>query len=70
MYDVEDDGTFKKFRHKKENEDYDRQKRVIEIVKNTPEWQRSGGRDHIFVLTGKSSSNKASNSSLSLSCLV
>jgi hypothetical protein len=45
-----------KFRHKKENEDYERQRRVVEIVKNTTEWRRSGGRDHVFVITGKPSS--------------
>ncbi|KAI5067494.1 hypothetical protein GOP47_0018022 [Adiantum capillus-veneris] len=40
-----------KFRHKKENADYDRQVRVLELVKNSPEWKRSQGRDHVFVLT-------------------
>ncbi|MCO5595699.1 hypothetical protein L7F22_049745 [Adiantum nelumboides] len=42
-----------KFRHTKDNADYDRQARVLEIVRNTPEWKRSQGRDHVFVLTGK-----------------
>lgn len=41
-----------KFRHKKENEDYERQRRVVDIVKNSSSWQRSHGVDHIFVLTG------------------
>lgn len=41
------------FRKKVEgNEDYQRQKRVIEFVQNSQAWKRSGGRDHVFVLTG------------------
>ncbi|GAB4844843.1 hypothetical protein Ancab_038231 [Ancistrocladus abbreviatus] len=40
------------FRKKvKENEDYMRQKEVVELVRNTEAWKRSGGRDHVFVLT-------------------
>ncbi|XP_031247186.1 probable arabinosyltransferase ARAD1 [Pistacia vera] len=34
-----------------ENEDYKRQKEVVEIVKKSEAWRRSGGRDHVFVLT-------------------
>lgn len=34
------------------NEDYQRQKDVIEFVINSQAWKRSGGRDHVFVLTG------------------
>lgn len=40
------------FRKKVGNEDYQRQKEVIEFLKNTEAWNRSGGRDHVFVLTG------------------
>lgn len=40
-----------KFRKRKDNKDYERQVRVVEIVKRSAEWQRSGGRDHVFVLT-------------------
>ncbi|KAK4253016.1 hypothetical protein QN277_010854 [Acacia crassicarpa] len=40
------------FRKKVGNEDYQRQKEVIEFLKNTEAWKRSGGRDHVFVLTG------------------
>lgn len=35
-----------------ENEDYQRQKMVVDLVKKSEAWQRSGGRDHVFVLTG------------------
>lgn len=42
------------FRKKVEdNEDYQRQKMVLDLVKKSEAWQRSGGRDHVFVLTGK-----------------
>ncbi|WCJ44085.1 Exostosin family protein [Euphorbia peplus] len=41
-------GTFRK---KEGNEDYKRQKEVIQFVKNTEAWTRSGGKDHVFVLT-------------------
>ncbi|EPS67660.1 exostosin family protein, partial [Genlisea aurea] len=34
-----------------ENEDYMRQKKMIDLVKNSEAWQRSGGRDHVYVLT-------------------
>ncbi|KAI4346582.1 hypothetical protein L6164_007466 [Bauhinia variegata] len=40
------------FRKKKGNEDYQRQRKVMDFVKNTDAWKRSGGRDHVFVLTG------------------
>lgn len=33
------------------NEDYKRQKEVIDFVINSDPWKRSGGRDHVFVLT-------------------
>ncbi|XP_058769954.1 probable arabinosyltransferase ARAD2 [Vicia villosa] len=39
------------FRKKVGNEDYQRQREVIDFVKKTPAWNRSGGRDHVFVLT-------------------
>ncbi|CAI9102977.1 OLC1v1001380C3 [Oldenlandia corymbosa var. corymbosa] len=40
------------FRKKVEdNEDYQRQKMVLDLVKKSEAWQRSGGRDHVFVLT-------------------
>ncbi|KAK9743331.1 hypothetical protein RND81_03G232800 [Saponaria officinalis] len=32
------------------NEDYKRQKEVIELVTNSDGWKRSGGRDHVFVV--------------------
>lgn len=35
-----------------ENEDYQRQKMVVDLVKKSEAWLRSGGRDHVFVLTG------------------
>lgn len=41
------------FRKKDGNEDYQRQKEVIEFLKNTEAWKRSGGRNHVFVLTGE-----------------
>lgn len=41
-----------RFRKKDGNEDYKRQKDVIEFVKSSEAWKRSGGRDHVFVLTG------------------
>jgi hypothetical protein len=40
------------FRKKVGNEDYQRQREVIDFVKKTKAWNRSGGRDHVFVLTG------------------
>lgn len=41
------------FRHKvQENGDYVRQLAVLDFVMKTEAWQRSGGRDHVFVLTG------------------
>ncbi|KAG8066640.1 hypothetical protein GUJ93_ZPchr0004g40471 [Zizania palustris] len=39
------------FRRKEGNEDYRRQREVVDRVTAHPAWQRSGGRDHIFVLT-------------------
>lgn len=41
------------FRKKVGNEDYDRQREVVDFVRNTEAWKRSGGRDHVFVLTGE-----------------
>lgn len=43
-------GVFRK--RVEENEDYTRQKMVVDLVKKSEAWQRSGGRDHVFVLTG------------------
>lgn len=43
-------GTFRK---KVENDDYERQRQVVDLVTKTEAWKRSGGRDHVFVLTGK-----------------
>lgn len=34
------------------NEDYQRQRQVVDFVKNSRAWKLSGGRDHVFVLTG------------------
>ncbi|CAK7323606.1 unnamed protein product [Dovyalis caffra] len=39
------------FRRKKGNEDYQRQREVVDIVRNSAAWTRSGGKDHVFVLT-------------------
>ncbi|XVE60832.1 hypothetical protein DITRI_Ditri05aG0158300 [Diplodiscus trichospermus] len=39
------------FRKKARNGDYLRQKEVLDFVRNTDAWKRSGGRDHVFVLT-------------------
>ncbi|XP_058087622.1 probable arabinosyltransferase ARAD1 [Magnolia sinica] len=40
------------FRKKKEgNEDYERQREVVDFVRGSEAWKRSGGRDHVFVLT-------------------
>ncbi|KAG0556067.1 hypothetical protein KC19_11G023300 [Ceratodon purpureus] len=41
-----------KFRKKmEENRDYVRQRKVMEFVTQTSAWRRSGGRDHVFMLT-------------------
>lgn len=40
------------FRKKVGNEDYERQREVVDFVKNSEAWKRFGGRDHVFVLTG------------------
>jgi hypothetical protein len=45
-------GTKGAFRKKDGNEDYRRQREVVDRVTAHPAWRRSGGRDHIFVLTG------------------
>ncbi|XP_076917828.1 putative arabinosyltransferase ARAD1 [Bidens hawaiensis] len=40
------------FRKKvKGNDDYARQREVLDFVKGSEAWKRSGGRDHVFVLT-------------------
>uniref|UniRef100_A0A0E0PFH7 Exostosin GT47 domain-containing protein n=1 Tax=Oryza rufipogon TaxID=4529 RepID=A0A0E0PFH7_ORYRU len=39
------------FRRKEGNEDYRRQREVVDRVTAHPAWRRSGGRDHVFVLT-------------------
>ncbi|XP_061344143.1 probable arabinosyltransferase ARAD2 [Gastrolobium bilobum] len=39
------------FRKKVGNEDYHRQREVMDFLKKTKAWKRSGGRDHVFVLT-------------------
>ncbi|KAL5717216.1 hypothetical protein ACHQM5_010264 [Ranunculus cassubicifolius] len=41
------------FRKKKvnENEDYMRQKTAVDLIRSSEAWKRSGGRDHVFVLT-------------------
>lgn len=39
------------FRKKVGNDDYARQREVLSFVKGTEAWRRSGGRDHVFVLT-------------------
>lgn len=40
------------FRKKVGNEDYERQRQVVDLVKSSEAWRRTGGRDHVFVLTG------------------
>lgn len=40
------------FRKKEGNGDYERQREVLDFVKKSEAWKRSGGRDHVFVLTG------------------
>jgi hypothetical protein len=43
-----------RFRKKvEENRDYVRQRKVMDFVTQTTAWRRSGGRDHVFMLTGK-----------------
>jgi hypothetical protein len=42
------------FRRKEGNADYRRQREVVDRVTAHPAWRRSGGRDHVFVLTGNS----------------
>ncbi|KAG1327119.1 putative arabinosyltransferase ARAD1 [Cocos nucifera] len=39
------------FRKKEGNEDYRRQREVVDRIRGSKAWRRSGGRDHIFVLT-------------------
>uniref|UniRef100_A0A7N0UJA7 Exostosin GT47 domain-containing protein n=1 Tax=Kalanchoe fedtschenkoi TaxID=63787 RepID=A0A7N0UJA7_KALFE len=39
------------FRRKEGNEDYQRQRAVVDLVRGSEAWKRSGGRDHVFVLT-------------------
>nr|XP_004250356.1 probable arabinosyltransferase ARAD1 [Solanum lycopersicum] len=39
------------FRKKEGNEDYQRQRMVLDFLKQTEVWKRSGGRDHVFVIT-------------------
>ncbi|GLJ21548.1 hypothetical protein SUGI_0399330 [Cryptomeria japonica] len=41
-----------KFRHKtQQNADYLRQRKVLDLIKSSPAWKASHGRDHVFVLT-------------------
>ncbi|KAJ0975828.1 hypothetical protein J5N97_017793 [Dioscorea zingiberensis] len=40
------------FVKKEGNGDYERQREVVERVRASEAWKRSGGRDHVFVLTG------------------
>lgn len=46
---IENKGVFRK--KVKENEDYVRQRMVVDSIKKSEAWLRSGGRDHVFVLT-------------------
>ncbi|KAH7654471.1 Xylogalacturonan beta-1,3-xylosyltransferase protein [Dioscorea alata] len=39
------------FGKKEGNRDYERQKEVVDRVRASEAWKRSGGRDHVFVLT-------------------
>ncbi|XP_009114744.1 probable arabinosyltransferase ARAD1 [Brassica rapa] len=39
------------FRKRSGNEDYQRQRQVVDFLNKTQAWKRSGGRDHVFVLT-------------------
>lgn len=45
-------GTKGAFRKREGNDDYRRQREVVDRVTAHPAWSRSGGRDHVFVLTG------------------
>lgn len=40
------------FRKKEGNGDYRRQREVVDRIRSSDAWKRSGGRDHVFVLTG------------------
>jgi hypothetical protein len=40
------------FRKKVGNDDYQRQREVVDFVKSTAAWQQSGGRNFVFVITG------------------
>ena len=40
------------FGKKEGNEDYARQREVVDFITSSDAWKRSGGRDHVFVLTG------------------
>lgn len=44
-------GKGSSFRKRSGNEDYQRQRQVLDFLNNTQAWKRSGGRDHVFVLT-------------------
>ncbi|CAA6669878.1 unnamed protein product [Spirodela intermedia] len=39
------------FGKKEGNDDYARQKEVVDLITSSDAWNRSGGRDHVFVLT-------------------
>jgi hypothetical protein len=54
------------FRRKEGNADYRRQREVVDRVTAHPAWRRSGGRDHVFVLTGNSQQDGFSDSSSDL----
>ncbi|KAF8393957.1 hypothetical protein HHK36_020159 [Tetracentron sinense] len=41
------------FRKKVGNEDYERQREVVDFIWGTYAWRRYGGQDHVFVLTEK-----------------
>lgn len=40
------------FLKKEGNADYGRQREVVDLIRSSDAWKRSGGRDHVFVLTG------------------
>ncbi|KAJ8485672.1 hypothetical protein OPV22_018157 [Ensete ventricosum] len=39
-----------RFRKRERNDDYGRQREVVDRIKGSEAWRRSGGRDHVFVM--------------------
>ncbi|RRT46225.1 hypothetical protein B296_00014193 [Ensete ventricosum] len=47
-----------RFRKRERNDDYGRQREVVDRIKGSEAWRRSGGRDHVFVMAGEVQSPK------------